>query len=658
MVNNVNHKNMIVMWNFLKGFAKKEGLNEEDVNIFAMLGLPFPEKYSNPLSYYTDPTQWSPLEVYVQCYLKARDVTGNPNAFRACGRSAAKYKSWGNWRELVKSLSGPSAAINILPNIIPDWNDTKTFELIEPAKFDLAERKVKAIIKYTFHPHIVPSDDYCSDPHILGLLEAIPTNWPKHLWKPWVTLPLGKIQQPLVQYDPIKLFSSRYFNHLDLMPAFDGNSLCIRHPIKNKLCEIGEKVILIPTEVNGKEVFLGKYKAIHDPVSENDFIGTLILETIEVNGETVCEEGVIMEAPYFIIKHSCEELRITQRFWIFRNFFRGRSALWQEYFQANKALHEEIEEKNKAYKKLEDYADHLEDMVEERTQELRETQAKLVETEKRSLEHRITGGFAHEMRNALSGAQLEFRTTLNYKDKGKPSAEVLKDSATSLLKNINQIHEKYNIPREEIASNLVPELKTIAEIADHLSGVHSGVSSDLDRGLSITTQIRDYAKMSELKRGYDKVDVMALLRGYKDRYLREFDSYNIKYLVDGPEKVVISTDEIHMNSIFTNLINNARDALIEQDSESKEIRVVVEKVDEEGNKNVRIKVQDNGPGIPQNQLDEIFEPFFSTKPTSGTGLGLGIVKRLVQVYGGQIEVESGMEEGTTFTITLPENHNG
>jgi signal transduction histidine kinase len=112
------------------------------------------------------------------------------------------------------------------------------------------------------------------------------------------------------------------------------------------------------------------------------------------------------------------------------------------------------------------------------------------------------------------------------------------------------------------------------------------------------------------------------------------------------------------NSIFTNLINNARDALVEQDSESKEIRVFVEGVDEEGNKNVRIKLHDNGPGIPQDQLDEIFEPFFSTKPTSGTGLGLEIVKRLVQLYDGQIGVESKEGKRTIFTITLPENHSG
>jgi len=299
----------------------------------------------------------------------------------------------------------------------------------------------------------------------------------------------------------------------------------------------------------------------------------------------------------------------------------------------------------------------LEQKVTERTKELRETQAKLVEAEKRSLEHRIAGGFAHEMRNALSGAQLEFKTTLNYKDKGKPSAEILKNSTTSLLKNISLIHEKYGIPREEIASHLIPELKNIAEIADHLSGTISGVAKDLDRGLSITSQIRDYAKMSELKRGHDRIDLMAFLRGYQDRYIRDFESHNISYTVQGPDEVIVNADEIHMNSIFTNLINNARDALIEHGAESKEIKVIVEEVDEEGKKYVRIKLHDNGPGIPENNLNEIFEPFFSTKPTSGTGLGLGIVKRLIQLYDWRIEAESKENEGTCFTVLLPTQEN-
>ena len=307
-----------------------------------------------------------------------------------------------------------------------------------------------------------------------------------------------------------------------------------------------------------------------------------------------------------------------------------------------------VEELEKKIEEINDIRINQDRIIDLRTRELKETQAKLLETEKHSLEHRITGGFAHEMRNALAGAQLEFKTTFDYMGLGKPSPEVLRDCATNILKSIFEMHEKYGIPREKIVSHLLPEFKKIGTIADHLSDTLHGVAKDIDRGLSITNQIREYAKMSELKRGYDKVDVMALLRGYKDRYLTGFESHNITYTVKGPESIIVQADEIHMNSIFTNLINNARDALIEQDSESKKIRVIVK---QDHNK-ITIKVKDSGPGIPAEHLNEIFEPFYSTKPTSGTGLGLGIVKRLVQVYGGQIEVESGMEEGTIFTITL------
>ena len=53
-----------------------------------------------------------------------------------------------------------------------------------------------------------------------------------------------------------------------------------------------------------------------------------------------------------------------------------------------------------------------------------------------------------------------------------------------------------------------------------------------------------------------------------------------------------------------------------------------------------VKVADNGPGIPEENLHEIFEPFYSPKPSTGTGLGLGVVKRLVKLCGGTIGVES------------------
>ncbi len=397
--------------------------------------------------------------------------------------------------------------------------------------------------------------------------------------------------------------------------------------------------------------------------------GYLITDDLVINGTVVLKNGEIFNAPYcrFNVKWSGVPIisRVKYMFndvpYLLRS---SRKSLLkqieisdQRYFNEMKARQDEYQAKKaleKAHQQLKDYAENLEEKVEERTAELRETQAKLLESEKRSLEHRITGGFAHEMRNALAGAQLEFKTTLNFNDKGKTLAELLKDSATTLLKNISQIHNKYNIPRDEIANHFIPELKTIADISEHLSETISGVSRDLDRGLSITSKIRDYAKMSEFTVGDTPVDLVSLLKGYQKQYHHEFDEHGIQYSVSGLEKAIIRADEIHLNSIFSNLILNAKDALSDSKIEAPQIYVSVENSDAK----ILVKVQDNGPGIKKEHLQEIFEPFFSTKPTSGTGLGLGIVKRLVQLYKGQINLKSEIGNRTIFTITLPGDNNG
>ena len=70
---------------------------------------------------------------------------------------------------------------------------------------------------------------------------------------------------------------------------------------------------------------------------------------------------------------------------------------------------------------LNDLVLRQEGIIEQRTDELKKAHARLLDSEKRTLEHRITGGFAHKMRNALADAQLEFKTTLNHKDQGKSS---------------------------------------------------------------------------------------------------------------------------------------------------------------------------------------------------------------------------------------------
>jgi len=654
---NVNHKNMIVMWRFLKGFAQDHGLHDGDINIFENLGLPYPkDKYKSALDYYIDPKQWSPLETYVDCYLKVKEITGDPNTFRNCGRSAAKYRSFSNWLDIAKTFSGPAAALNYLPQAWTTWNDTKILEIVQAPRYNLSERKIKAIFKYTFHPHIDPCDDYCSDPHILGLLEAIPTNWPKSIFTPWKKLNFGNVKQRLAQYNPVKLFSGKFFKQFNLEPVFRGNRLLLKSPPSHEYIEIGKKVRLLPSTINDDEIFMGEYEHMGKKTKGNDIIGVVIQKNLEIGGERICEAGVIMGAPYFLIEYTCDDVPVMRKIYDIKGILGKKEILLKELSDANLALRQEIDEKNNAYNKLEQYSLHLEDMIEKRTLQLKESQNKLVETEKRVLEHRITGGFAHEMRNALAGAQLEFEAALNYRKLGKSSTELIRDAAASLLKNFKNMQETYGIPKEEIAAKIIPEFVKINELTEHIRKTLLGVSNDIDRGLAITNLIREYAKTSEIKPGDEEVDVMTLLRSYERRYGEEFGKDGIRYVVEGPDTLIVKAEETHMNSIFDNLIRNARDALAEANVPSPEIRVKVEQ--DNVSKGLSIAVRDNGPGIPEEHLSKIFEPFFSTKPSSGTGLGLGVVKKLAQLYGGTIEVESQENKGALFRLILPEGDHG
>jgi signal transduction histidine kinase len=78
-----------------------------------------------------------------------------------------------------------------------------------------------------------------------------------------------------------------------------------------------------------------------------------------------------------------------------------------------------------------------------------------------------------------------------------------------------------------------------------------------------------------------------------------------------------------------------------------------------GREGIRITVADNGSGIPRDKLRQIFEPFYTTKKETGTGLGLWVSRGIVQKHGGSIRVRSrtdGRATGTVFVIFLPQHH--
>ena len=107
--------------------------------------------------------------------------------------------------------------------------------------------------------------------------------------------------------------------------------------------------------------------------------------------------------------------------------------------------------------------------------------------------------------------------------------------------------------------------------------------------------------------------------------------------------------------VLLNLYNNAFYAVNEKSKlQTANYKPQVSVTTKRINGKIEISVTDNGNGIPQNIVDKIFQPFFTTKPTgSGTGLGLSLSYDIVKAHGGEIKVRSTEGQGTEFIIQLP-----
>jgi signal transduction histidine kinase len=111
--------------------------------------------------------------------------------------------------------------------------------------------------------------------------------------------------------------------------------------------------------------------------------------------------------------------------------------------------------------------------------------------------------------------------------------------------------------------------------------------------------------------------------------------------------VVASADGQRLRQVFSNVMKNALEAIDPRRSDG---RVIINLFPEEDR--AVVEVIDNGAGIAPEDREKIFLPFFTTKP-SGTGLGMAIVKKIVDLHGGDISVESAPGRGTRVRISLP-----
>jgi two-component system sensor histidine kinase HydH len=174
------------------------------------------------------------------------------------------------------------------------------------------------------------------------------------------------------------------------------------------------------------------------------------------------------------------------------------------------------------------------------------------------------------------------------------------------------------------------------------------IIQEVDRLNKLVVQVLDYAKVKELNLTYFSIN--NLVSKVVELFKQEIKNKQIRfYLKLSPDISEIQADEDQIRQILMNIIINAIQAI----SEKGEIKIKTEKCLIKGSSGLKLTIEDNGVGIPEKDLNQIFDPFFSTKE-QGSGLGLSIVYKLVEGHQGEIKVESKEGEGTKFIIYLPQ----
>ena len=191
---------------------------------------------------------------------------------------------------------------------------------------------------------------------------------------------------------------------------------------------------------------------------------------------------------------------------------------------------------------------------------------------------------------------------------------------------------------------------------DGVSESASAIGEQSDRITRIVRRILDYARRRPARRTrLDAADVVrqagALLRG-----LAEQRQVSLVLPEHGPE-LTLDADPDQLQQAVTNLALNA----IQVSPPRGVVRITLSEIHGTADDWVAISVHDAGPGVPEEVRERMFEPFFTTKqPGEGTGLGLTVVKDIVEEHGGFVEVVGGSAGGSVFTLCLPrsESHAG
>jgi PAS domain S-box-containing protein len=262
------------------------------------------------------------------------------------------------------------------------------------------------------------------------------------------------------------------------------------------------------------------------------------------------------------------------------------------------AIVRDISERKRAELKLKEYSEHLEELVEERTLELRKAQEQFIQQERLAVLGRLADSVSQELRNPLG----------------------IINNAVYYLRLVQ--------PDED---------ETIKEYLDI-------IGSEAHNADKIVSDLLDFSS-NELV-GREPVTVSKLVRDALQLFpIPE----NVRATLDLPENLpAVYVDPRQMTQVLGNLVLNACQAMMD----GGQLTVDGRQSTVDGQSSVVIAIKDTGSGITPENMQKLFEPLFTTKP-KGIGLGLAVSKKLVEANGGKIEVESEPGKGSTFTVWMP-----
>ena len=270
--------------------------------------------------------------------------------------------------------------------------------------------------------------------------------------------------------------------------------------------------------------------------------------------------------------------------------------------------------------------------IEDTLTELRSTQAQLIQSEKMASLGELTAGIAHEIQNPLNFVN-------NFSEVNGELIEELK------VERAKGNGERDELLEDKLLTDLAQNLEKINQHGKRADAI---VKSMMQHSNASTGQ-KELVNMNSLAEEYLRLSFHGMRARDKDFHCEirhDFDQ--------GIEKIRIVPPD--MGRVFLNLFNNAFYSLNEKkkklDGEYEpELTVSTKRMTNK----VEIRIRDNGLGIPQKNIDKIFQPFYTTKPTGqGTGLGLSLSYDIItKEHGGTMQVESMENEFAEFVIILP-----